>query len=102
EKLLDLADEVAGQDDRARVLDVVRDEQVVEPPAGRGVHAEVDLVEHGHRGTGREADDGAESGPLATGELAHFLARVELEGVEQLFGEPLVPGRPGRRDELEG
>ncbi|GAA4074492.1 hypothetical protein GCM10023065_31680 [Microbacterium laevaniformans] len=65
EEVRDLVDQVAGQDDRARVLCIVLEEPVVEDLAGDGIQAEVRLVEERDLRAGREADDDADGRQLS-------------------------------------
>src|SRR5699024_11452040 len=91
EEPLYVADEVAREDDRAGVLGVVGEEDVVERVAVRGVEAEVGLVEDRQRGAGGQADDDAERGALTAREPLGVRADVEAEEPDEVLGEVGVP-----------
>ena len=114
EQPLDLADQVAGQDDRAGVLQPVGEQHVVERVPRGGVHAEVHLVEQGQRRAAGEPDDDARTPtacPATAGRLACAgrarsgpSARPPAHGTnsrpavaEELEGRPRASGRAGRR-----
>ena len=97
----DLVDEVAGEDDRAGVLGVVGEQAIVEDLPGHGVQAQVGLVEEGDLGAGGEADHHPDGGQLAARELLDRLLHRQLEVVDQLIGEVLVPVREEQARDAE-
>ena len=99
DQVADLVDEVGGQHDRARMLGVVGEQPVVEDLPGDGVEAEVGLVEEGQRGPGGQADDDADGGELAAGELLDALLRRQLRSRRPVGRRSPRPsaGRTARR-----
>src|SRR5690606_5109711 len=98
---VDLVDQVGGQDDGARVGEVVREQAVVEGHPRRRVQAQVDLVEDRQRRAARETQDDPDGGALATGELAGLAGRVEAEDLEQFRGEFAGERGPGAGGQVE-
>ena len=99
----DLLDQVRREDDGARVLGVVGEQSVVEQLPGAGVQPQVGLVEQGDGRPRRQADDDADGGGHAAGELLDRPPRRQVEVGHQRSGEVGVPAgeqHRGRRQRV--